>query len=48
MGPGKSPCQASDGIGNGNAWDLGLPAHYSTDGASVVSKQIAKAGARLA
>jgi hypothetical protein len=47
-GPGKSPCQASDGKSKGSVWDIELPDHYANDGAITANDQLAKAGARLA
>lgn len=44
----KSVCQKTGDRGTGSAWTIDFPENYSAQGAVTVSKQLAKAGARLA
>jgi hypothetical protein len=47
-GPGRSPCEASDPNSSNYVWDVRLPDEYGPEGATTVSEQLSKAGARLA
>lgn len=44
----KSVCQRTGARGSGPAWSVDFPDNYAADGAVTTSKQLAKAGARLA